>query len=283
MSAISRLSVRHVTDYRYERAVLASYNELRVTPRTGSQQAVLDARVEVSPSGWIRQYVDYFGTVVHALELHAPHSAMEIVGTAVVESGWQLRRSRPELRWDDVVRASVTDRFVEYLAPTTYTAVDSGLAEVAHGLRESCDPAAAPDAVADWVRSQLTYRSGVTGVHSTGLDALQAGQGVCQDFAHISLALLRAMGVPARYVSGYLHPEPDAPVGRTVTGESHAWVQAWVGEWVDVDPTNGRPVESDHVLVATGRDYADVAPVRGVYEGGGRSTMSVVVEITRLL
>lgn len=278
-----RLSVRHVTEYNYEKPVRASYNEIRVTPRSGSRQVVLDARVEVIPGGSLRQYVDYFGSVVHGLELHTPHDALQIVGTAVVESRWQLLRPHRPLDWAGLEHPAVRDRFVEYLTPTAFTTADEALVEEGETLRAATTAGDAPEAVSAWVRDRLTYQSGVTGVHTTGLDAWSSGQGVCQDFAHLSLALLRSMGVPARYVSGYLHPRADATVGEVVVGQSHAWVQAWTGEWVDIDPTNGRPVQADHVLVATARDYSDVPPVRGVFEGGGSSTLSVTVEMTRLV
>ena len=112
---------------------------------------------------------------------------------------------------------------------------------------------------------------------------MEAGRGVCQDFAHAAIAVLRCSGVPARYVSGYLHPKAEAAIGETVSGESHAWIEAWDGDtWVAHDPTNGRPAGRDHVLVATGRDYSDVAPVKGVIAGGGTSQMDAAVEITRL-
>jgi transglutaminase-like putative cysteine protease len=105
---------------------------------------------------------------------------------------------------------------------------------------------------------------------------------VCQDFAHLVLAALRGVGVPARYVSGYLYPEDEAPVGHTVVGQSHAWVEAWTGDWFGVDATNGRPVGDHHVIVARGRDYADVTPLKGVYHGPPSESPGVQVELTRL-
>jgi transglutaminase-like putative cysteine protease len=123
--------------------------------------------------------------------------------------------------------------------------------------------------------------AGVTGVRTSAQEAWQDGRGVCQDFAHIALGALRALGVPARYVSGYLHPDPAAPVGRTVTGQSHAWVEWWAGDWYGFDPTNGKVAGLDHVVVATGRDYGDVSPFRGVISGGAGSRMDVRVELTR--
>jgi transglutaminase-like putative cysteine protease len=281
----SRLRVRHVTDYGYDAPVTASYNELRVTPRTGPAQVVLEARLEVTPAARVLEYVDYFGTVVQVLDLRVPHRSLVIVGSAVVETGWPVEPAVAPavLDWPDLQASPVAARFVEYLQPTSYTAPDPRLDRVARDLRRHCAPAQAPALVGEWARESLSYGRGATSVHSSALEAYAAGSGVCQDYAHLAIAVLRAMGIPSRYVSGYLHPKATAELGETVTGESHAWIEAWDGAtWVASDPTNGRPVGRDHVLVATGRDYADVAPVKGVYAGGRTSTLSATVEITRL-
>ena len=119
-------------------------------------------------------------------------------------------------------------------------------------------------------------------MHSSGLDALNEGKGVCQDFVHLSLMLLRSMGIPGRYVSGYLHPKRDAVVGETVDGRSHAWIQAWTGGWWNYDPTNDTEITEQYVSVGVGRDYADVSPLKGIYSGEGATDLDVVVEITRL-
>ncbi len=144
------------------------------------------------------------------------------------------------------------------------------------------EPAEAVVAVADWVRSELDYVKGTTGVHSSGLDALREGKGVCQDFVHLSLIMLRSMGIPGRYVSGYHHPNADAVVGDTVDGQSHAWLQAWTGSWWELDPTNDSEITEQYVSVGVGRDYADVSPLKGIYSGQGATDLDVVVEITRL-
>ena len=106
-------------------------------------------------------------------------------------------------------------------------------------------------------------------------------QGVCQDMSHLAVGLMRTMGIPARYVSGYLHPLPNAPLGEPVAGQSHAWVEWWAGGWRSFDPTNGVPVAERHVTVGRGRDYGDVPPLRGVYAGPFKSNLHVKVTITR--
>ena len=127
----------------------------------------------------------------------------------------------------------------------------------------------------------LAYTPGVTDVSTTAAEAWQARHGVCQDFTHTTLSLLRATRIPAYYVSGYLHTEEPAH-GQTVTGESHAWVEYWDGQWHALDPTNDRSVGAAHVVVARGRDYADVPPLKGIYAGGHSEALGVSVDITQL-
>lgn len=133
------------------------------------------------------------------------------------------------------------------------------------------------------VNERMTYMSGSTSVGDDAQTAWDARQGVCQDFTHVTLAALRIVKVPARYVSGYLCPKQDLNVGETATGESHSWVEWWAGHWTGVDPTNLREVGLDHVVVARGRDYDDVPPMKGVYQGRSDSKLTVAVSFTRLV
>jgi transglutaminase-like putative cysteine protease len=174
------------------------------------------------------------------------------------------------------------DRYHEVLTPTGYTPVSKRIGRVARHLAKDHDPHHAVLLAVEWVRNEMQYVPGTTGVHSSGLDALREGKGVCQDFAHLSLILLRAMGIPGRYVSGYLHPRNDATIGEAVKGESHAWIQAWTGSWWDYDPTNDTEINEQYISVGTGRSYADVTPLKGIYLGRGSSELDVVVEMTRL-
>ncbi|HWJ85745.1 MAG TPA: transglutaminase family protein, partial [Cellulomonas sp.] len=131
------------------------------------------------------------------------------------------------------------------------------------------------------LRDHLDYIPGATSVHTPAAEAWAARAGVCQDVAHLAVGALRALGIPARYVSGYLHPDQDSEVGQTVSGESHAWVEWWAGDWVPFDPTNRIPAGSHHVVLARGRSYDDVPPLRGIYAGRGTQELAVAVEITR--
>jgi transglutaminase-like putative cysteine protease len=275
------LRIEHRSSYRYHDEVLSSYNEARVTPLTTDRQTTVESRVEVDPRVRSFRYLDYWATVVDVFDIHLPHSALTITATSVVETtqappqpadpGWELLSSQP-----------ICDRFAEFLAPTSYTPAEPELIGLATDLRNGLGPGATVDAVSSFVRGHLEYMSGVTEVSTSALEALRQRAGVCQDYAHLSIALLRAAGIPARYVSGYLHTDKEARPGDTVSGESHAWVEAWLGDWWAFDPTNGVAVGERHAAVGRGRDYADVPPVKGVHSTGTADALDVEVRITRL-
>jgi len=255
------IAVTHSTTHHYERDVISSYNEARITPLTQARQLCLESRVEVEPAARLYEYWDYWGTLVHAFDLHVPHDRLTVRGQSVVETSPAPGALAP-VGWDELESAGVVDRFAELLSPTAYA--PRLTSPVVTDLRAAPPPAAAARAAADWVRDRLVYQPGATDVHTSAVEALDGGQGVCQDFAHLCLALLRALGIPGRYVSGYLHPNPDAAVGETVEGQGHAWVEWWCGDWMPWDPTHGVAVGERHVHVARGRDYADVPPLKGI-------------------
>lgn len=276
-----RMRVVHATGYAYKSPVTASYNEARLTPRSDSRQNVILNRVETIPATRNYRYVDYWGTAVTAFDLHAPHTELEVTASSVVETDKPEPPSE-DVTWDELASEAVRDRFDEVLTPTHYTPASRRLERVGRRIVKENDPAQAVIAAAQWAHSELNYLPGTTGVHSSGIDALREGKGVCQDFAHLTLILLRGMGIPARYVSGYLHPNRDAVIGDTIDGQSHAWIQAWTGGWWNYDPTNDSEINEQYISVGVGRDYADVTPLKGIYSGEGSTDLDVVVEVTRL-
>ncbi len=276
-----RMRVVHSTGYAYKSPVTASFNEARLTPRSDSRQNVILNRVETVPATRSYRYVDYWGTAVTAFDLHAPHTELEVTSSSVVETEVG-ERSEESVSWDDLASEAVLDRFDEVLSPTRYTPTSKRIQRVGERIAKDYEPRDAVVAAAQWVRSELDYVPGTTGVHSSGLDALREGKGVCQDFAHLSLIMLRSMGIPSRYVSGYLHPDSKAAVGDTIDGQSHAWIQAWTGGWWNYDPTNDVEINERYVSVGVGRNYSDVTPLKGIYSGEGSTDLDVVVEITRL-
>jgi transglutaminase-like putative cysteine protease len=279
-----RLRVVHSTGYAYKSPVTASFNEARLTPRSDGRQNVILNRVETVPATRSYRYVDYWGTAVTSFDLHAPHAELEVTSSSVVETdrGVSSKDENTRASWDDLHSEAVIDRFDEVLSPTHYTPQSKRIRRVGERIAKYHDPQEAVTAAANWVHSELKYVAGTTGVHSSGLDALREGKGVCQDFAHLTLILVRGMGIPARYVSGYLHPNHKAVVGDTIDGQSHAWVQAWTGGWWHFDPTNDTDINEQYISVGVGRDYSDVAPLKGIYSGEGSTDLDVVVEITRL-
>jgi transglutaminase-like putative cysteine protease len=277
-----RTRIEHHSDYEYAGVVQSSLNEARITPLTTPSQTVLESTVEVHPATSLYRYTDYWGSVVHAFELSFPHREMTVVGRSLVETVDPHAAEEP-VGWRALHGDAVRDRFAELLAPSMYVPTDPRLAEVAWGIHLEHPPDEAAAVAVAWVRDQLRYVAGTTGVHTSAVEAWDGGEGVCQDFAHLALAVVRAMGLPARYCSGYLHPDPGATVGPTVDGQSHAWLEVWCGGWRALDPTNGSRVGERHVLVARGRDYSDVSPVKGIFHGGPTSRLRATVRLTRIL
>jgi len=278
---VTRLHIVHRTTFSYARTVTASYNEARMRPLQLPRQNVLAARVTATPATHQSTYTDYWGTEVTAFEVLTPHEGLVVLAESRVDVSPTPPPAEP-VGWDVLRDPATADRMCEQLDATPVTEPAPDLVELAHDLLGGRTPSEAATAILTGVRDEVEYVPGVTGVHTRASEAWEARKGVCQDIAHLGAAALRAVGIPARYVSGYLHPlaaasEPGVPV----SGESHAWVEYWVGDWVGFDPTNRTPAEDHHVVVARGREYGDVAPLKGVYSGGGRSEQSVEVRITR--
>lgn len=275
-----RLRIKHVTGFAYPSPVLASYNEARLTPMTLPTQATLFSQVEVAPSAATWRYYDYWGTQVTSFDLQRAHRQLKVTASSLVETGQPAPRSTTSLAWTDL-RAAVGS-YAELLSASARTRVDAELAARAAAVAVSAPPADAAVGLAEWVRANVAYVPGSTGVQTSAQEAWTLRKGVCQDIAHLTVGLLRSLGIPARYVSGYLHPHVEAEIGATVAGQSHAWVEWWCGDWTGYDPTNGVPVGPRHVVVARGRDYDDVPPLKGVYHGPPSTELGVTVELTRL-
>jgi transglutaminase-like putative cysteine protease len=281
-----RIRIEHTTEVSYAGPVLTSFNEARMTPLTLPSQMTLEARVTAGPGVPVWTYSDYWGTYVSVFDLPEPHDDLVIRATSMVETE-PLRDipaggARPS--WAELRAAASGGRLLEFLLPTPLTTVTgeasgSALGDIA-GSSLSPDDAAA--AISARVRDHVTYMPGATGVRTNAQEAWDKGQGVCQDMAQLTVSLMRAAGIPARYVSGYLHPDAGAKPGQTAVGQSHAWVEYWAGSWTPLDPTSGAPVGERHVVVARGRDYADVPPLKGIYHGPPAGDMRVTVEVTRL-
>ncbi|MFV0427197.1 MAG: transglutaminase domain-containing protein [Beutenbergiaceae bacterium] len=277
---MSRLHIVHRTTFDYDRSVSASYNEARMRPADLAHQSVLYSRITASPATHQASYVDYWGTTVTGFEVLTSHEGLTVVAQSRVDVG--IASPGELVGWEVVGDERTADQMCEFLVPTPVTEPSADLTELARDHVGERSPAEAAATILNAVRDQVEYVPGATGVHTRAMEAWQERKGVCQDIAHLGAAALRSVGIPTRYVSGYLHPlAADAEPGVRVNGQSHAWVEYWVGHWVGYDPTNQIPVNTHHVIVARGREYGDVAPIRGVYSGGGRSDQQVDVQITR--
>ncbi len=276
-----RLRIVHRSGLRYRAPVAASYNRARMTPVTTLRQNVLDATVRIDPVTWTHAYQDYWGTRVTGFEVLVPHQELTVISRSTVEVGPGLDLDGLA-GWDDLRRESVVDEFTEYLTQTVRTNPAPEVVGLAREAAAGLAPDAAARAVCEALRNRIDYRPGVTGVSTGAGEVWAARQGVCQDFAHVTLGALRALGIPARYVSGYLHPLATAEVGEAVEGQSHAWIEWWAGEWTGFDPTSLTVTGQDHVVVARARDYVDVSPLEGVYAGTSGSQLLVSVEVTRI-
>ena len=275
-----RFEIRHVSGYQYVSPVRSSYNEVRITPLTTATQLTVESKVEIQPATRSYRYWDYWGALVDAFDIHVPHTELVVTGTSIVETS-DLVPWTPETGWEELSEPRCED-LVEYLMPSRYVPLGPELTVVASALRAAEGPAQTVAAVASWVHSTMSYQPGTTHVSTSATEALAHRRGVCQDFVHVFLGLVRTLGIPARYVSGYLHPAVEPAVGVPERGQSHAWAEVWAGGWVPFDPTNGETPGPRHVVVAHGRDYGDVAPLRGIYSGGSAHALDVVVELTRL-
>jgi len=278
-----RLQVVHTTEVSYSAPVRASFNEARMTPLTIPAQVTLESRVTAGAGVPVWTYCDYWGTLVSVFDITDPHESLTIRAQAMVETGQGLADAAPaRLPWAELRAQTASGRLLEFLMPTPLTTVTPDVAATVVDAVRDADPAQAATEIAARVRAQVSYMAGATGVRTNAQEAWDQGQGVCQDMAHLTVALLREAGLPARYVSGYLHADPSAEPGQTAVGESHAWVEYWAGSWLPCDPTSGAPVRERHIVVARGRDYTDIPPLKGIYHGAPTSSLDVTVEVTRL-
>ncbi|MBT2587271.1 transglutaminase family protein [Arthrobacter sp. ISL-95] len=282
---MTRLSIVHKTAYKYNGRVTLSYNEARMTPLTDGQQVVLEASLKVSPhQASVSTYRDYWGTRVTAFDMQMPHENLEVLATATVEVHRTERVATEDdiVGWDVIASEKVQDEFSDWLPQSRLSGPGEEVLEIVPDVVKGKNPHEAALAVFAWMAGEMTYMKGTTGVTTNAEQAWSQRQGVCQDLAHLAIGALRCSGIPARYVSGYIHPRSSADIGETVAGQSHAWLEWWDGEWRSWDPTNHKPAGDYHVTVARGRDYRDVPPLKGILSGGGGSGLSVSVEITRL-
>ncbi|WP_431097084.1 transglutaminase family protein [Polaromonas aquatica] len=297
------LHVVHETRYRYAPAVENAHHVVHLKPANRNGQSLLSYALHVDPAPvQLRETTDVYGNSRSYFSLQAAHESLTVVADSIVstsalnplQSEASLSTGRPASPpWEQVreqfrYRAGAAyDSASEFLFPSPYVPRDEAFVEFARPsfLPGRPLPEAARDLM-ERIHSTMTYESESTEVNTPALEALQQGKGVCQDFAHIMVACCRAMGLPARYVSGYLLTSPPPGQPRLVGSDaSHAWASVYcpgLGAWLDFDPTNNRAPGEDYVTLAIGRDFLDVSPMRGVIRGGAQHILDVAVTVEPL-
>ena len=281
MRALTRMlfRIKHVTRYVYEHPASHSHNDVRLTPIDAPDQKRIAFSLEVTPDAAISEYRDSFGNVTHSIDIQPPHTELVISSSSVVERLAIPAEVSPRITVRDYLAddSARMNEYREFLNPSRYVPFSDRLRRFFWSVRPQLleDITDYTDRMILFVRSQFAYDGATTNVHSTVDDILTTGGGVCQDFAHLSIGLLRLAGVPARYVSGYLAPDTARAANSTPPQlASHAWIEALLpgSGWTGFDPTHRTRTMIRHIRVAIGRDYNDLPPVSGVYEskGGGR-------------
>ena len=288
-------SVVHRTTYLYANAVSLSHHTAHLRPLDLAHQTCRSHQLAISPLPTsVEEARDYFGNGVAAFNITQPHRELVVEATSEVEI---YARTPPEYLADrswDIVAAEATAA----ASPDALYAIEFAFPSPSVEITDSIEAFARPsfpagrsilEAALDLSRriySEFTFDSQATTITTAPAEVLTLKRGVCQDFAHVAIACCRAVGIPARYVSGYLETQPPRGPPRLVGADaSHAWFSVYCGggDWIDVDPTNDRLAGIGHISVATGRDYRDVSPIRGIIIGGGQHTMDVGVDVERLL
>ncbi len=285
-------AIRYLTRYEYDADVVDNINALRVRPAGNARQRIDDFTVRLTPDARQSRHEDYFGTEVVEFEVVRPHRELVIDVRARVTTYPQSEPSGTT--WEDVSDPNYREAGGEFLPQTDDAPGHPLLIALQGEVASAPTPLAAVMLVSELIPSRLEYRQGATYVDSPLIDALEARAGVCQDFVHLGVNLLRHHDIAARYVSGYLYTLGDvdedaiaAGSGESVEVDTHAWIEALLpgdgGEphWVSVDPTNRGLAGERHVKIGHGRHYADVPPIKGVYRGAANSTLEASVTMTR--
>ena len=270
------LKVEHSTLFEYEEPIYETATEVRLHPAsgTGSQQCA-NFSLQITPPASIFDYTDFYGNRVHHFNILQSHKRVHIVATSVVETAAPSETG--PFAEDEIL-------LLDLLAESRYVHFDPAIQALAARFREIGDQYDQATEICRYINDSFRYEPGVTDVHSTSAVVMALGRGVCQDFAHIMLAACRYLGLPARYVSGYLYGGGSTPEGRDEA--SHAWCEAWCGAergWTGFDPTHKTLfVDERYIKIGTGRDYGDVPPVRGAYKGASTEKLGVSVRVSSL-
>jgi transglutaminase-like putative cysteine protease len=280
-------AIRHFNRYRYSRPVWQSMMEVRMHPRSEYAQRCFTFQLSVSPRARIFSYGDHLGNLVHHFDIPEPHHQLTIIADALVDvdAPMDLPQALGPEAWDDLDAMIEEDDYWDMLMHSEFVRPSPELEEFAREFgahrRDGQDPLALLRALNSNIYRSLEYVKESTSVDSPIEDALRSRQGVCQDFAHIMISIVRNLRIPCRYVSGYLYHDL-LHEDRSAEGATHAWVEALLPGlgWIGFDPTNDLLAGERHIRTAIGRDYADVAPTLGTMKGAAKTDLQVRVRVT---
>ena len=281
-----RYFIEHTTRFLYSQPIHEHLTEVRMAPRTEGNQRCFQFRLTTRPNVQVMRYDDHFGNVVYHFDVPSPHSKLEIHASSAVEveTGAELPEELDPAEWQQLDALRNDGEFWDWLQPSHFATRTKPLETLARALKlddRKMDPLSTLRAVNRAIYQRFEYNPETTAVDSPIEEAIKLKSGVCQDFAHIAISLLRRQGIPARYVSGYLHHEGSDR--DTAANASHAWAEAYLPSlgWIGIDPTNDRIAGDHHIRIGVGRDYADVPPTKGVYKGEAESELAVAVSVSK--
>lgn len=274
--------IRHITRYTYTTPVTDSANQIILRLSSDKYQEVAEQKITLSPNAPVDEFSDYFGNTVGMFTIVQPHTELSITATAEVitkEVPVPEDTAAPATQWSFIDQVSNEVAYLDFIKPEIFNTKEAIAAVIAPLANREKTVLQSALALSGYIYETFTYQQGVTSIE-TGIDEIwKLRAGVCQDFAHLMLEMLRMCGIPARYVSGYICPKGDELRGE---GATHAWVEAYIPEygWLGIDPTNNCLVSDRHIRIAFGRNFNDCTPVKGTYKGSAAHTLSVSVIIT---
>ncbi len=277
-------SIRHITRFRYNAPISESMMEVRIQPRTEGTQHCLDFRLATTPRARILDYRGEQGNKVHHFDVPNRHTQLTISAHSLVEllAPAEPPEALTSKAWEELDALTANDEYWDWLVPSHFATPTELLYTLAKELdvRRRDDPLTLLREINMRLHKSIEYAPEITNVDSPIDDALMVRRGVCQDFAHIMITLVRTLGIPCRYVSGYLFQQ-SGHRDRSSDSATHAWVEAMLPGlgWIGFDPTNDTVARGRHIRVAVGRDYADVPPTRGIFRGNAHSELTVTVKV----
>lgn len=286
-----KFRVQHITHYHYDARIADSVNEIRLSPRTNGRQSCYQHMIVTTPYAPLYSYEDYFGNRVHAFSVAKPHKDLTICANSIVVTKERNETDTNVLPYNEEVALlkseSFADQFAEYLAPTEYTQRTEQVKQIAASLWARKSFTSVSDlleTMTRMIKTDYLYDPSATHVHTKVDEMIKLQRGVCQDFAHLMIALCRTLSIPSRYISGYQYILDLSGANADFEQASHAWVEAYIPKvgWTGYDPTNDVPIDWRYIVLAHGRDYKDIVPVKGVYRGTPNQMLDVTVNVEKI-